>query len=577
MTPAELRARAHEWLRHDPDPATRSELEDLLARGDEAQAELAERFAGPLRFGTAGLRGLLGAGIARMNRAVVLRTTYGLAQTLLARDPERARRRGVAVGYDGRRMSREFAEDAVGVLAAQGVPAHLVPSPCPTPLLAFAVTELGAAAGVMITASHNPPEYNGYKVYAANGAQIVPPLDEAIAAAIDAAPPADAIERAEADAARGAGRLVEHGEELERRYLEAVSACATFGPGGRRDLPLVYTPLHGVGERLVRRILEGAGFSDLATVAEQRDPDGDFPTVRFPNPEEPGALDLGLALARERDAALLLANDPDADRLAVAVRRGPGDYVVLTGNELGVLLGHALLTRGAFPGGADRLVATTIVSSPQLGAIARSLGVRYEETLTGFKWIANLAIEQERAAGARFVFGYEEALGYTVGPTVRDKDGVGAALAVAELAAHLAAEGRTLLDALEDIAREYGLYASAQRSTVYPGTEGLRAMGAIMDGLRARPPATIAGARVIEVRDYLAGVGGLPRSNVLGFHLEGGDRIIARPSGTEPKIKFYFDVRLELGEEPYAAGKERARARIEELASAFAAIARPPA
>lgn len=579
MSDADLLARAHEWLAHDPDPETRGELRALIDAGD--LAELAERFAGPLEFGTAGLRGLIGAGETRMNRAVVLRATHGLGATLLAEDPGHAAR-GVVVGYDGRRKSRAFAEAAAEALAALGIVVHLTERTCPTPLVAFGVTDLGAAAGVMITASHNPPDYNGYKAYWGNGAQIVPPIDERIAAAIATAPPADAVPLLPLADAEREGLLTWQGEALEERYLAAIAALAR-GRGGDRDLPLVYTPLHGVGLPLLRQALGRAGFTALHVVAEQAEPDGRFPTVAFPNPEEPGALDLASALARERQAALILANDPDADRLAVVVRGADGEYVPLTGNEVGALLGHYLLTEDEAAAG-DRLVMTTIVSSPLLGAMARALGVRYRETLTGFKWIANGALELERAHGTRFVFGYEEALGYSVGPVVRDKDGISAALHLAELAALRRAEGKTLLDELEGIARRYGLYLSGQRSETYPGSAGLETMRALMARLRAEPPREVGGLAVLAVRDVLTGervtaAGArepldLPRSDVLVFELEGGQRVIARPSGTEPKLKLYVDVREEVApDEPFAAARARARERLTRLADAFAALA----
>ncbi len=578
MSDADLLARAHEWLAHDPDPETRAELRGLIDAGDVA--ELAERFAGPLVFGTAGLRGLIGAGETRMNRAVVLRATYGLGATLLAEDAGHAAR-GVVVGYDGRRKSRAFAEAAAEVLAALGIVVHLTERTCPTPLVAFGVTDLGAAAGVMITASHNPPDYNGYKAYWANGAQIVPPIDQRIAAAIAAAPTADAVPLLPLAEAERDGLLTRQGDALEERYLAAIAALAR-GRGGDRDLPLVYTPLHGVGLPLLREALRRAGFTALHVVAAQAEPDGRFPTVAFPNPEEPGALDLALELAREREAALIIANDPDADRLAVVVRAPDGEYVPLTGNEVGALLGHYLLTEGEGAAG-DRLVMTTIVSSPLLGAMASALGARYRETLTGFKWIANGALELERAHGTRFVFGYEEALGYSVGPVVRDKDGISAALHLAELAALRRAEGKTLLDELEGIARRYGLYLSGQRSKTYPGSAGLETMRALMARLRAEPPREVAGLAVLALRDVLVGERvtaegareplDLPRSDVLVFELAGGQRVIARPSGTEPKLKLYVDVREEVAPgEPFAAARARARERLAALADAFATL-----
>jgi phosphomannomutase len=582
-----LLARAERWLKHDPDPNTRAELAQILERAtggsaeDQAAArrELVDRFAGPLEFGTAGIRGLLGAGESFMNRAVVLRTTDGLARYLLEQGDD-AKRRGVVIGYDGRRMSREFAEDTACVLAAAGVPSHISPIPCPTPLTAYAVTRFGAAAGVMVTASHNPPAYNGYKVYWGNGAQIIPPHDTGIAAAIAAAPEADAVPRASFEEARAKGLVKEFPDDVERSYLDALLKLSVREDGDR-SLPIVYTPLHGVGDRLVRAVLAEAGFARVTSVPEQAEPDGAFPTVAFPNPEEKGALDLAYALARREGAELVIANDPDVDRLAAAVRDPSGAYVQLTGNQIGVLLGHYLLTEGE---GGDRIALASLVSSPMLGVIAKALGVRYEETLTGFKWIANRAMDLERSTGARFVFGFEEALGYTVGPLVRDKDGIGAALLFCELAAVRRAAGQTLLDELETLARRYGLFVSGQRNVTLPGALGLTKIAEIMGRLRASLPSRVGPLEVVAVSDLLArtrAVKGeppaaleLPASNVLSFELEGGSRIIARPSGTEPKIKFYFDIREPMVEgEAVAEARARAEARMAELSSAFVALA----
>jgi phosphomannomutase len=605
-------ARAQSWLESDPDPDTRAELKGLVDRaasGDEpARRDLAERFSGPLEFGTAGLRGVIGAGEARMNRAVVLRTTAGLARYLLEQDAKKARMGGVVVGYDGRRMSREFAEDTACVLAAAGIPALVSPVPCPTPVCAFAVSALGAAAGVMITASHNPPEYNGYKVYWSNAAQIIPPHDKGIARAIDASPAAKDVPRLDVHEGRAKKLVRTFPDELERRYLDAIRALSVRGDGDR-TIPIVYTPLHGVGNRLTREALVEAGFPHVTSVPEQAEPDGAFPTVAFPNPEEKGAMDLAFALAEREKATIILANDPDVDRLAVAVRRPAGGlgaqpgspggapnveggYTQLTGNQVGTVLGHYVLTGApaslqeaqAVADAGNKLVLASIVSSPMLGSIARALGVRYEETLTGFKWIANRAMDLQREAGLDFVFGYEEALGYTVGKVVRDKDGIGAAVIMAELAAVLAASGKTLLDELDALGRRYGLFASGQVSVTLPGSEGLAQIGAAMDRLRAAPPSKVGPLGVTAVSDFQAQTRKhadgrtepltLPKSNMMAFDLEGGSRIIARPSGTEPKIKFYFDVREPIAEgEEVRAAEARADARMQELKKAFSRLA----
>ncbi|MDP9036314.1 MAG: phospho-sugar mutase [Myxococcota bacterium] len=583
----DLRTRAEQWLEDDPDPTTRAELRSLLAHPDPSSTDLEDRFAATLEFGTAGLRGVLGAGPNRMNRAVVARATWGVASELLASVP-RAAERGVVVGGDARRLSRELAEDAAAILAAAGLRVVLFSGPVPTPLVGFAVKTLEAAAGIVITASHNPPEYNGYKVYWEDAAQIVPPTDARIAAAIARAPPARAIARPPLAALRARGALVAARPGIARGYLAAVRALAIHPHEGDRSLRIVYTPLHGTGDALMRRALDDAGFTETTSVPEQRAPDGAFPTVAFPNPEEPGTIDLALALAQRTGAQLVLANDPDADRLAVAVPNTTPEglgYYRLSGNDVGVLLGHYLLTER--PAVRPRAVLASIVSSPLLGRIATSLGVRYEETLTGFKWIAHRSLELERQ-GYEVVFGYEEALGYCVGDVVHDKDGISAGVLVAELAAVLGAVGRTLSSRLEEIARRWGAHCSLQVSIVKSGASGADVLREMMGRLRRGPPRRIGDEAVISIEDYDVGTRrdmrtgeehplALPSSNVLVFHLASGSRIIARPSGTEPKAKFYFDVREEVSDdEPLSGAAQRASARLQALAGAFMAIATPP-
>ena len=584
MPPSDLRELATRWIADDPDPLTRAELEALLKEPDLGKTDLADRFAGTLEFGTAGLRGVLGAGPNRMNRAVVLRTSLGLARHVLSAIPDAAQR-GIVIGYDGRHYSRQFAEDAALVFAAAGIRALLFVHPVPTPTTSFAVKDLRAAAGVMVTASHNPPEYNGYKVYWENSAQIIPPVDHAIATAIAGAPGGREVPRASMDEARKKALVEDLGDPLEERYLAEL---ATIGrsKAGDRGLTIVYTPMHGVGDDLARKALARGGFAHVTSVPEQQKPDGAFPTVAFPNPEEKGAMDLSFALARKLKADLVLANDPDADRLAVAVpaRAGapelPG-YVQLTGNQVGILLGHYLLTEPPTPKGKP-LVLASIVSSPMLGGIARALGVHYEETLTGFKWIANRAIALE-AEGQSFVFGYEEALGYTVGDVVRDKDGMGAALLVAEMTAVLRSRGKSLLDELDAIYARYGVYVSSQVNLTRKGASGAAEIGKMMAHLRALSPRQIGKHAVLAISDLESGTKTaadgtktkvtLPPSNVLTFDLEGGSRIIARPSGTEPKVKFYFDVREAVAEgESVTVAEARALATRKELNAAFQAL-----
>jgi phosphomannomutase len=589
-TERDLRARAERFMADDVDPKTQEELRALLANADLAKTDLADRFAGALEFGTAGLRGVVGAGPNRMNRAVVLRTTHGLAKALLANGKD-VRKRGVVIGFDGRHMSREFAEDTACVLAAHDIHAHVFDDFAPTPLTAFAVGALGAAAGVMVTASHNPREYNGYKVYWENAAQIIPPIDALIAKEIEGAPAAREVPRMPIDRARAEKLVTSVAPGVTTSYLDRVHALTLHTPTPHgRTLPIVYTAMHGVGAKLARAAFDRDGFTQVAFVAEQEHPDPAFPTVAFPNPEEKGAMDLSFALARKTGAELVVANDPDADRLAVAVpsKESATGYVQLTGNQVGVLLGHYVLTE-ARDKSADRCVLVSIVSSPLLGLIAGKLGVAYEETLTGFKWIANRAMDLERQTTnpKRFVFGYEEALGYTVGDVVRDKDGVSAAVVMAEMVAWLRDQKRTLLDELDAIHRKYGLFVSSQVNVTRPGASGVAEIRAIMAHLRATSPRAFGPHEVAIVRDYDAQTATrlsdgqltklvLPKSNVLAYELTSGSRIIARPSGTEPKIKFYFDVRAVVGEkESMKDAEARANATMSELSRLFVAAAQP--
>jgi phosphomannomutase len=572
---SELRARAEAWLADDPSPVDREELRALLA--SEAWPEIADRFSGRLEFGTAGLRGVLGAGPNRMNLAVVRAATAGLVAYLVETTRD-APERGIVVGFDGRHLSRELAREVVEVAVGAGFRARTFDHVVPTPVVGFACKELGCAAAVMVTASHNPPEYNGYKVYWGNAAQIIPPHDEGIARAIDDVGSLLAVPRVPFADAVASGRAEVLGPALEDRYHEAIQRLVV-SPGCRRDLTIAYTALHGVGDAPTRRALREAGFTGVHSVAEQAEPDGRFPTVRFPNPEEAGAMDLVLALAARVGAELVIANDPDADRLALAVRAGkghprPGSYVQLTGNEVGCLLGSYLLEH-APSRGARRVVVSSLVSSPMIGAIAEAHGARWEETLTGFKWIANRSLDLA-AEGYELVMGFEEALGYTVSSVVRDKDGVSAALVAADMAAFHASEGRTLLDALDLLARRHGLFLSRQVSVTKKGAEGAAEIAAIMAKVRASPPTRIGAHEVLAVRDLEKRTRTTRRgrveplaflaSNVLSLDLEGGHRVMLRPSGTEPKIKFYFDVREAVGDREHMAS---ARARGERALSAL--------
>jgi len=575
VDPVGLRARAEAWYADDPSPDTREELQALLAA--EAWDELADRFSGRLEFGTAGLRGVLGAGPNRMNLAVVRAATAGLLAYLRETTP-RAAERGIVVGYDGRRLSREFARDVVEIAVGAGFSARTFDHVVPTPIVGFACKELEAAAAVMVTASHNPPEYNGYKVYWGNAAQIIPPRDEGIASAIEAVGSLLALPRVPFEEALASGRAEILPASLEDRYHASIQRLVVH-PGRRRDLKIAYTALHGVGDQPTRRALAGAGFTEVHSVAEQAEPDGNFPTVRFPNPEEKGAMDLVLALAAKVGAELVIANDPDADRLALAARTGegherPGTYIQLTGNEVGCLLGSYLLQHAPWRGERP-VVVSSLVSSPMIGAIAAAHGARWEETLTGFKWIANRSLDLA-TEGYQLVLGYEEALGYTVSDVVRDKDGVSAALVAADMAAFHASEGRTLFDALDLLARAHGLFLSRQVSVTMKGKEGAEAIGNIMARVRAKPPTRLGAHEVLAVRDLQARTrtardGSVEplaflASNVISLELEGGHRVMLRPSGTEPKIKYYFDVRESVGAREHLVS---ARARGERTLSAL--------
>jgi phosphomannomutase len=504
---------ARAWAAEDPDDQTRAELEAVIAEveGGGDAADLRDRFDGTLEFGTAGLRGALGAGSNRMNRVVVTRAAAGLAAYL--RDTGHGRG-SVVIGYDARHNSDVFARDTAEVMTGAGLTAYVLPRPLPTPLLAFAIRELGCAAGIMVTASHNPPQDNGYKVYLGDGSQIVPPADAEIAARIAAVGTLADVPRG------GTGRLLD--EEIVDRYLDTVAGLAEDGP---RDLDIVYTPLHGVGGTTVARVLEAAGFAEPGVVEEQELPDADFPTVAFPNPEEPGAMDLAMALADRRGADLVVANDPDADRCAAAVP-GPNGWRMLRGDEVGALLAHGLLTRGR-----RGTYATSIVSSSLLEKMARAAGQPYAETLTGFKWISKVD---------DLAFGYEEALGYCVDPEhVKDKDGVSALLLLCELAAAAKAEGRTLVDLLDDLALQHGLHATDQLSA---RVTDLGEIAAAMARLRATPPTELGGLAVERVDDLSAGSPELPPTEGLRYLLADGARVVVRPSGTEPKLKCYLEV-----------------------------------
>jgi len=556
---AELADVVREWIADDPDPVTAAELEALLDAQD--WDELESRFTGLLQFGTAGLRGALAGGPARMNRAVVIRAAKGLVDFLReAVGTGRAPR--LVIGFDARHNSEVFARDTAAVATAAGLETFLLPRPLPTPVLAFAVRHLEADGGVMVTASHNPPQDNGYKVYlggevveeAGRGVQIVPPFDSQIARKIAAV-------RAVADVPRAESGWTELGEEILEEYLTGV---AGLSDGGSRDLSIVLTPLHGVGGGVVVDALRRVGFTDVHVVPEQAEPDPEFPTVVFPNPEEPGAIDLAVGLAREVGADLVIANDPDADRCALAVHDPRlGDWRMLHGDELGALLGAEVARRVTATGApSSAVLASSIVSSRLLGRIAAAAGLEHRQTLTGFKWIA-------RVPG--IAFGYEEAIGYCVAPElVRDKDGVSAAVVAAQLASRLKTEGRTLVDALDDLARRHGLYLTDQLSARFTD---LAQIGATMARVLGSPPTTLLGSPVVEAVDLTLGTDeerlGLPPTEGLRLVAEDGTRVIVRPSGTEPKVKSYLEVVQPLdpdaSDDDVTTARAAARSRLEAL------------
>ncbi|WP_336646743.1 phospho-sugar mutase [Microbacterium sp. USHLN186] len=550
---------ARAWLRQDPDAETRDELAGIITRaagGDPAAlADLDDRFGTRLAFGTAGLRGRLGAGSNRMNRVLVAQAAAGFAGYLLQRSwsPERADRRPtVVIGYDGRRNSRRFALDSAEILAGAGLRAVLLPRLLPTPVLAFAVRHLDADAGIMVTASHNPPDDNGYKVYlggADGGSQIVAPADAEIAAHIERVADAGDV-----------GLLPRSSdyeiaaEEVVQAYIAATAALAP-APFGVQEMRWVYTAMHGVGWETFSRVVKAAGYPAPRTVDAQRDPDPGFRTVSFPNPEEPGAMDLAYARAREADAEFILASDPDADRLAVAIpdAGAEGGWRRLTGNEVGLLLGRrAAVAAHGTPGAS---LACSLVSSPGLGAVAEKHGLDFHETLTGFKWIS-------RAPG--MVFGFEEALGYLVNPeTVHDKDGISAAVAMLGLAAEARVRGTDIAGLLDELGAEIGHFASGQVSV---RVEDLSLISDTMSSLRSQPPASF-GARAVASAEDLAQAGqGAPAGDVLRYRLADGSRVIVRPSGTEPKLKVYIDARADTSDAAVAAVSELEAAVRELLA-----------
>ena len=543
-----------EWLANPYfDEATKEELRSIK----EDENEMKERFYQDLEFGTAGLRGVIGAGINRMNIYVVRRATQGLANYIIKQG---GADKGVAIAYDSRHMSPEFAEEAALTLAANGIKAYKFESLRPTPELSFAVRELGCIAGINITASHNPPEYNGYKVYWEDGAQFTPPHDKGVTAEVLAITDLSTVKTTDVESAKAAGKYEIIGEAIDDKYIAQVKAQVVNQDAIDKmqdSIQIVYTPLHGTGNIPARRALAEIGFTHVYVVPEQELPDGDFPTVSYPNPEAEEAFELGLALAKEKDADLVLATDPDADRLGVYVKdTKSGQYIPLTGNMSGSLLCEYVLSqkkeRGAIP--ADGQVVKSIVTTNLVDAVAKSYGCELIEVLTGFKYIGQQILKEENTGYGTYLFGLEESYGCLIGTYARDKDAISATVALCEAAAYYKMKGMTLWDAMIAIYEKYGYYKDAVKSIGLKGIEGQAKIQAIMDTLRNNTPTEVGGYRTVSARDYKLDTiknmengevkpTGLPESNVLYYDLTDDAWLCVRPSGTEPKIKFYYGIK----------------------------------
>ena len=550
----EYRENYEEWLSNPYfDEATKEELKGIAAD----DKEIKERFYKELEFGTAGLRGIIGAGTNRMNVYTVRKATQGLANYIVKNDGQA---KGVAIAYDSRRMSPEFADVAALCLAANGIKAYVFDSLRPTPELSFAVRKLGCIAGINITASHNPPEYNGYKVYWEDGAQITPPHDKGIMAEVKAVTDFSSVKTMDLEDAKAAGLYEVIGAEVDDAYIaelkkQVIHQDSIDAVG--KDLKIVYSPLHGTGNIPARRILKELGFTNVYVVKEQELPDGNFPTVSYPNPEAEEAFELGLKLAKEVDADRVLATDPDADRLGVRVKDQNGEYHTLTGNMSGCLLadyeiGQRLATQGSLP--EDGYLIKTIVTSNLADAIAKGYNAGLIEVLTGFKYIGQQILGFETTGKGEYLFGFEESYGCLIGTHARDKDAIVATMALCEAAAYYKTQGKTLWDAMVDMYDKYGYYKDDIQSITLKGIEGLQKIQEILETLRKNPPMEVGGYKVLKARDYQADTikdiatgevtpTGLPASNVLYYELTDDAWLCVRPSGTEPKVKFYYGIK----------------------------------
>ncbi|RXZ83458.1 phospho-sugar mutase [Paenibacillaceae bacterium] len=554
MTQLEQAAiRYQSWL-NDPliDAQTKEELTGIAS----LPKEIEDRFYRELEFGTGGLRGVMGAGTNRMNAYTVGKATQGLADWLLSQGHEQP---AVVIAHDSRNQSPEFSLVAAQVLAGNGITAYLFPALRPTPQLSYAVRALGAQSGIVVTASHNPPEYNGYKVYGSDGGQLIPADAEQVIAAIQALPGFSAIKRVSREEGEASGLIRWLDEDADEQYVDTVvaqslnSALLTSGVGD--DVTIIYTPLHGAGNEPVRQVLKKAGFGNVLVVPEQELPDGGFSTVKSPNPEEREAFTLAIALAKEKNADLILGTDPDCDRMGAVVKNNDGEYVVLSGNQSGALMVYYVLSQlqeqGRLP--ANGVVIKTIVTSEMGADIARSFGAEVVNTLTGFKYIGEKMTEYDQAGDKTFLFGYEESYGYLAGNYARDKDAVVASLLISEAAAYYKRQGKTLYDVLLELYAKYGTYLEGLESRTLKGFDGVQKIAGIMEAWRNTPPQAVNGVEIAQVLDYLPGLDGLPPENVLKFLLADGSWFCLRPSGTEPKIKVYFAVCGKSGSEAAAA------------------------
>lgn len=546
---SEYKEKYQQWLDSPAiDEKTKEELRAIA--GDEKEIE--ERFYQDLEFGTGGLRGIIAAGTNRMNVYTVRRATQGLINYLLLKDPQ-AKEKGIAIAYDSRHMSDVFARETAAVANGNGVKAYVFESLRPTPELSFAIRTLGCKSGVVITASHNPSKYNGYKAYWDDGCQVPPPMDSEIIDEVDKVDLFDGVTVMPREEAEKKGLYIEIGAEMDDLFLKQVKSMVIDKEGVKqhgKDLKIVYTPLHGTGRMPVMRALTESGFTQVYLVPSQAEPDGDFPTAPYPNPEDPAVFKPAIELADRENADILIATDPDADRMGVMVKTQEG-YRHFTGNMTGVLLLSYILEArkktGTLP--EDGFVVKTIVSTEMARAIADHYGVECKEVLTGFKFIGQKILESEQTGKGQYLFGFEESFGYLCGTYARDKDSVSAALLISEMAAIYKAKGMTLVDALEELYKQYGYYKETLVSMTFEGLEGVAKIRSIMDEMRQNPKESYGGLKVLEVKDYSKGIDGLPRSNVLRFTLEKNSWFCVRPSGTEPKVKFYFGVKGSTAEE----------------------------